>query len=237
MLDGKAVSPGQMVDATSKQLTIPNKGYAGVVTIDGFAEEFNGTIRISDVLREVRLGNRPRRGAIYTDYDDISVVSMPGNQFAFILGDSILLAIKDYRKTGYPYYFMDIINMFEDYRKCDSVIGNWKAIEVGNFIRDDEAILVGAKLNFYDKSRGYLIRIMPPALKARVLFDISRISELLTKNELLLAVYQLNELYHDQVFLLYQLERSNYQPQSKIFANYIAQQKKKYQFELFDFHK
>jgi hypothetical protein len=237
MLDGKLVSPGQIVDANSKQLTIPRKGYAGVVTIDGYAMEFNGTVSVSRMNGEVRWHYRPRIGAVYAcgpfgPY----VITAPENQLGDILGDSMVVAIKD--KAGAEQsYVIEVLNMFDQILRRDTSAGNWKIIEVGSLMQNEEAILFGAKSKRENLYEQHLAKRSSFARKDKALYDISRIPQTSTNKEYLLAVYQLNNLYHDLVFLLYQMERSNYQSQNKIFSNYIDQQKKKYQFELFDFHK
>ncbi len=224
-----------MVDASSKQLTIPKKGYVGVVTMEGYAIRFKKSVKVSEVNDSVIEQINSPRGSVYTCGQEIRIISAPINQYSFVLGDSILLAIDERREAGSPYALV-VKSMFDEVLQQDSLQQNWKVLNVKNLMLTEEAILIQCRSK-ENMSSIKLIRKMLREEGAQFNYDFSRIPPSTSGKEFALALYQLNNLFYDHAFLLYQLERSNYQPQNKIFANYIAKQKKKYQFELFDFHK
>jgi hypothetical protein len=47
LLDGIQVEPGQLVYASSAKLQIPKNGYAGIITIDGYAFKFTNSTWIN----------------------------------------------------------------------------------------------------------------------------------------------------------------------------------------------
>jgi hypothetical protein len=237
MLDGKAVSPGQIVDANSNQLTIPKKGYTGVITNEGDALELNESISVSRIIERANLENHPK--PIHDGggtWQAIEIIRDPKTLYSEIAGDSVLLVLKDNIKKGPP-YIIDWRNEFDEKLLLDTISNNWKTYSAKKIIGKEELVLMQVKVK-----EGYtqLYSMKSPAQKSKskLKFDLSRIpQDSSNEKEFQLAIYHLNHFYYDQLFLLYQLERYNYQPQNKIFANYITQQKKKYQFHLFDFHK
>lgn len=236
-LDGRPVTSGELVYVTSKQLNVPKKGYVGVVTIDGHAKKLTSTSQVAQVNSKIKWYHRPRRRAVYAcgpfgPY----ITSAPQNQFAFILGDSLVLTVSD-SLGAKKSYKIEIRSMFDELIKCDTIHRGWTKISIDKYFEKEEALLYSVNsLKNGDSDGQHLIRKIPETLKSTILNDVEKIPKTSISWEHLLAVYELNELYHDQVFLLYQMERSNYQSQNKIFANYINQLKKKYQFEQFDFH-
>jgi hypothetical protein len=239
MLDGKAVSPGLIADANSNQLIIPKKGYVGVITYEGFAFELLESIRVGDLINKIRRENRPKKILFNSPLAhpiQFEIISAPENRFANVVGDSILLALKDSAKVR-PTYIIEFKNMFDNVLSIDTVFNNWKKYGVRELLSKEEAGLIQAKTGKRETQQ-YLLKNPAEILKSKLTFDLSRIPQNSpNEKEFRLAIYHLDHFYYDHLFLLYQLERSNYQPQNKIFSSYITQQKKKYHFELFDFHK
>lgn len=237
MLDGKAVSPGQMDDANLKQFEIPKNGYVGVITNEGDALELKESIQVSKIIEKANIENHPPPihdgcGSLQT----IQIVSDCHTFYSEVIGDSIFLALRDNIKKGPP-YIIEWRNQYDEKLFVDTIFNNWKVYATNKLIANEKFVLMKVRAK---KRETEMYPLKSPTLPTRnkLSLDLSHIpSHSFDKKLFEIVIYQLNHFYYDQLFLLYQLERSNYQPQNKIFANYIAQQKMKYQFELFDFHK
>jgi hypothetical protein len=242
MLDGKAVSPGQMVYANSEKILIPKNGYAGVITIDGYTYELKKTIRVERVSDNVQRKIQPKinwsMGTVCPNpVEEGEIIGVPENQYANILGDSILLMLKDDTKISTP-YIIELKNMLDKFLMIDTLSNNWKVYNVRKLLSAEGALLISMKEKKDKGTQQYLLKSSTENSKIKLTFDLSRIPrDSPNENVFRLAIYQLNHFYYDHLFCLYQLERSHYQSQNNLLLNYIGQQKKKYQFELFDFHK
>jgi hypothetical protein len=237
LLDGKLVSPGEMVSANSVQLTIPGNGYAGVITREGYALELNRSIQVKRVVDQARGKNQLKMEKKHrTPGAEFETVGIPPHKYAEMDGDSILIAIKDKNKIGPP-YIIEWIKINGLIVETETIYRNWEVKSIKNLMKLDTILF---RVKGSDRFSIELGLLKPPNDNGseKLKFDLSQIRRGLPDEIVLrLAIYQLNQFYYDHLFCLYQLERSNYQPQNKIFSNYISQQKKKYQFELFDFHK
>jgi hypothetical protein len=244
MLDGQAISPGEMVYSTSVSFIIPKEGYLGMIGNNGFVMRFQNSFLVKKLVENLQKTKKPKLRATGVmgigDLVEAEFIGSASLQYGELVGDSILLAIK-VNHHAKPPYFIRFLNLFEDLIETDTISGNWRVYNVRKYLNKDSAILFVAKnaTNTYNYTpEEYLKSASDNSKRKKLNFDLSRIP----KNEIdqliyKIAIYDFNLYFYDQLFLLYQLERSNYQPQNKILTHYINQLKKQYQFELFDFHK
>ncbi len=233
-----------MVYGTSTSFTIPKEGYLSMIGDNGYVMRFEYSFLIKKLVENLKKTKKPRLRATgpigLGDLVNAQIVDFPGSfQYPYLIGDSILLAIK-VNHHAKPPYIIQFLNLFDEVIETDTIFGNWKTFDVRRFLNKDSIILFQAKDidNEWHTNQSLLKSATENSKTKKLSFDLSRIPQ--NEDDQLIykiAIYDFNFYFYDQLFLLYQLERSNYQPQNKIFSNYIAQQKKKYQFELFDFHK
>lgn len=240
-IDRNVVIPGQTVNASRKKLTIPKKEYAIVISKEGYSHLLKSSISVKRVNKKLRwiYGSRMRAtGSVSrTSVWPIEIVGAPQNQFPFILGDSILIAIKsNYVNTKTP-YILEFKNIFEEVLHLDSIHSNWEAKSVKELVENAEnALLLGVHASEVASSQ-HLIRRADDAAKQILNFDLVRTDISHDAAVLRLAIFQSRYFFYDQLFLLYQLDKLNYKPENSILQVYFNKLKEKYRFELFDFHK
>lgn len=236
-MDGIEVKPGQLVDVNSTELTIPTKGYAGIITTGGYALELRESIPVSKIIERAIDENHPP--PVHDGCGSglaIKIVSDCRRYHSHVFGDSILLLLKDNIKKGPP-YVIELRNQFDKKLLVDTLFSNWKAYSLSKIMGKEKFLLIQVKAKKWE-TEPHSIRLPLKTAKEKLEFDLSRIpADFQNEKCFISAIYYLNQFYQDHLFLHFQLERVNYQPQSEIFSNYLAQQKKKYHFELFEFHK
>jgi hypothetical protein len=239
MVDGKVVNPGQFIDSKSKEIVIPKDGYAGVITNEGYALYLtkSGSLKKqSNAIKKNRLNvpftnvcRPPQPLEIVNEYE-LSSSSLPSQ-------DSTIVLVKDNSKKGTP-YFVQYLNMFGEILDVDTLSENYAIVNCKERIGQENFLMFKIKSNAKEATREYFLKQANPIFLTQLNFDISRIpSNSPDKRLFEIAIYQLNHFYYDQLFKLYQVERDNFQSQNIFLTKYIDQEKKKYQFELFDFHK
>ncbi len=237
-LDGQDVSLGQQVIRNSGELTVPRRGYVGVINNEGLAFELTNSISVKSVVDKVHAeNNRILFGARYRE-SEIEIIGRTNNLYSQVVGDSILLALLwiDRQRQSNISCTVKFLNMTDQSLREEMTVHNWKTIEIKSLLESDDVLFEIKSIGVMQREH-FSVKSPEEDSKNKLKFDLSRIpQDISNEKEFQLAIYHLNHFYYDHLFLLYQLERS-YQPQNKIFSNYIAQQKKKYQFELFDFHK
>jgi hypothetical protein len=238
MLDGKVVTPGQVVYGISKQLAIPNKGYAGIVTNKGYSYLLKSKISIKikniDAFIFKKKYDPKLGGAVHLE-SPIRLIDNTRFHSPYLMGDSILLG---WWPTESEWIRIEFSDMSDRPLRADSTNKNWMALGTTELFNKDSVILfsVYAKGYKFSKPLQHLLNRSKGEKFKTLTFDLSRLPY--NDNVLFrLALFELYDFFYDNLFALYQLERSNQQPQNKIFANYVSQLKKQYQFELFDFIK
>jgi hypothetical protein len=239
MLDGKVVSPGQFFSDSANKLKIPKEGYVGIVTNEGYSYLFKSKIsiktkRISKYVFKRKYSAKLRGMAIHES--PIRLIDDTHFHASYLMGDSILLG---WWPTKSKIVQVKFTNMHDRVLRIDSAKTNWVLLNVKELFNMDSTVILSLYENDTKNFRSaqYLIKRPSGSRLTFLSFDLDRIQFVDNRLFLKMVLFELYDLFYDHLRALYQLERSNYQPQSKIFANYINQLKKKYQFELFDFHK
>jgi hypothetical protein len=239
MLDGEAVSPGQMVYRESSKLSVSKGGYAGVLTIDGYSFLFNTKISIdvSAVSKFIfKKKYDSRLGGTVNLESPVRLIDDTHFHSPYVIGDSILLGWWPLKEKTMQIKFE---SMSDELLKLDSTTKNWIVVSTTELFKKDSLVI----FSVYEKDRlgrnqfqNLIKRPLGNRLKA-LAFDMNRLKSVSDKVFLQIILFELYDLFYDHLFQLYQLEYTSNQSQNRIFSSYITQQKKKYQFHLFDFHK
>lgn len=241
LLDGNKVVPGQLVYSHSKALFIPEDGYAGVVSNEGYVYKFLKSILIKKVIKKVHQKNMPSRyyGAVHRgNWGGLEVVGAPSNQFSSIEGDTILIAIIDNTSIGPP-YSIEFTNMFGDVLLIDSISKNMELRDVRSLLDKNNKVLYSIKPRIKNSTTDpFLIKKPSPNAVTQLQFDLSRMPEDWKNNGILkIAIYELNGFYYDHLFQLYKLEKSKQVMNDAFFTNYLTTLKEKYHYDQFEFYK
>lgn len=230
-LDGVEVKPGLIVYDNSIKLEIPKKGYAGVITIEGYAHKLGKSIKVKSINGAAKYSNRESKpfwgGATYR-MDDFTIIGAPSNQFAQILGDSVFFLFKsNYNKN--PPFIGIFSNMFDDVLLSDTIKSNWKIFGVGDLLKKEGAILFTIESNKYRSERILIKR--SEKLNANLNLDLAGIqNDLIAK----LAIYEISKLYYDHLFQLYKIETTKNLNLDPISAAYLAKRREKYQLDQYN---
>jgi len=232
-LDGVEVKPGLIVYDNSIKLEIPKKGYAGVITIEGYAHKLGKSIKVKSINGAAKYSNRESkpfwlRGAIIS-IDYFTVIGAPQNQFAQIMGDSVFFHFRSNYNENPPFTGI-FLNMFDDVLLSDTLKGNWKIFDIGDLLKKEGAILFRIESS-KNKSIQYLIKSGDQKLEAKINFEINRVhNDLIAK----LALHELNNLYYDHLFQLYKIETTKNLNLDPISAAYLAKRREKYQLDQYN---
>lgn len=234
-IDGRAPKIDEIVDGTSKEIFIPKNGYTLIIAREGYVYSITKSISIDKVEKKVKRAFRPRAtGAVLRSFYEIELIGVPLNQFAEVLGDSILIAFKfNYIKPNPP-FVIEYKSMFDEVLNSDSISTNWKTPKVNLYNQD--AVLFDVRNSKYH-SKVHLIKRMNDEHKRKLTVELSKVEELRRSEIIKLVIFESYGFLYDQTFLLYRLTVSDYKPENVFLQAYVERLRKKYHFELFDFHK
>lgn len=246
LLDEAPAYVGQLVYSTSKQLTIPKKGYALLILRKGYAHKYTRSISIKQIKNDIiAFDGFDKQRLTFGRYPyghspnyQISLIGVPQNQFANIFGDSILIAIKSNNNRIRPPYKIQFSNMFGDVLSSDSINTNWKVygVKAPLLLPKEKHMLFQVTGNGISSNEQF-IRLLEDARVNPLKESIAQIINSGSSDLLKVAIFEDNNLLYDQMFLLYQLTRANYLPENEVLADYFNALKRRYNFELFDFRK
>jgi len=213
LLDGIPVKPGQFVYPTSLKLEIPKRGYAVVITKEGYAGKLIRGMKIKSVNESVEYykRERPKLTSPGGHQAPIDLVGNPNHQESDILNDSIFLAISDRTVVGSP-YFITFKNLFEEVIFSDTIKTNWAIYYLPSIIKDEIGLLCYITTPIEDKNFYYFDN---PKLIRRVDLKSNDKIEIYFKgvrsyNEIdLAALYEINGFIYDHLFQLYKIKRNN----------------------------
>lgn len=229
-LDGVEVKPGLIVYDNSIKLEIPKNGYAGVMTIEGYAHVFAKNVKTNLINKKVRkIFERPTVrpwGAVHRSSPyPFKFAGDIRNQFSNIYGDSVFIAFKCYYNDDPPPFKITFLNMFDDILNIDTLNNNWKVFNVRNLLNSEIAILY--KVNSARHGSDImLIKLPSKEFISKVSFDFER---LVKDPATQLALYEIKGLYYDQIFFLYKLEKHESFDLDAISAAYLSKTREKYQ--------
>lgn len=237
-VDNTPVQVGQLVTSNSKQLSIPKNGHALIIVKGGYPLKLTKSIPIDRVENKVQSDGKSRLifgPAIVCHFPGINLIGTPTNQYSNIAGDSILIAIKPIYGGGKPPYKIEFTDMFGTVLSTDSTVANWRIYEVKRSLTQYQFLV------FHVSGKGFggenLIKLLPDEEKKSLNAELAQITNSGSSALLKLTIFEHRKLYYDHMFLLYQLTRSNYQPENEILTSYFSRLKEKYEIELFNFQK
>ena len=228
-LDGNEVIPGQVVYSNSMKLEIPKKGFAGVMTIEGYAAILTKSFKTKFINWSIEYSKKESWHRDVYSIQDFKIQGDFGNQFAQISGDSVFFAFKVNYKMDSP-ITAKFLTMFDEVVLSDTIESNWKVFNVNKLLENEAAILFELSSNTY-RSEKILLRKINIELLSKVNLEIARIQDDLIAK---LALYELNDLYHDHLFQLYKIQTAKNLNLDPISAAYLAKQKEKYQLDQYN---
>lgn len=224
-LDGNEVIPGQIVYSNSIKLEIPKKGFAGVMTTEGYAAILTKSFKAKLVNWSIEYANRETRSsAVIATVPWFTIPGQFSNQFSYISGDSVFFGFKANYKMDSP-ITAKFLTMFDEVVLSDTIESNWKVFNVNKLLENEAAILFELSSNTFTSEKILLVKIKKELLM-KVKFEIARIQDDLIAK---LALYELNDLYHDHLFQLYKIETTKNLNLDLISTAYLAKRREKYQ--------
>lgn len=225
-LDGVEVKPGLIVYPNSIKLEIPKNGYAGVMTIEGYAS----SLKESEMVKSINGKAKPFLvGSVIHETPYFTIIGAPSNQFAQIAGDSVFLCFKVNYKIDPP-YIVKFLTMFDEVVLSAAIESNWMIFDIKRLLENEPAILFQLSSNAY-QSENILFKKINQELLSKVRLEITRIpDDLIAK----LALYELNKLFYDHLFQLYKIETTKNLNLDPISAAYLAKRREKYQLDQYN---
>jgi hypothetical protein len=234
-LDGNEVAAGQVVYSNSLKLEIPKKGYANVMTIEGYAYGLEQNVRVSLVNETIKNNKGVRKAPIHPVYAHPEIFRILGDGSSVIYEDSIFFAVFDLYGIGPPYSLV-FKNVREEVVFQDTLDLNWKIFTVKNLFTENKTLLyrvtsIKPATDFNNPQDYAFIKRDERAIK--------KISQKLEKLEFhdiveLAAFYELYNLEYDHLFQLYKIETTKYLNLDPISIAYLAKQKEKYQLDKYN---
>lgn len=235
-IDGRTPKIDEIVDGTSKEIFIPKNGYALIIVREGYVYSLLKSISVDKVNKKVIRAFRPKAtGAVLRSFYGIELVGVPFiSQFPDLIGDSILVAVKLNNVKLNPPFVIEYKNMFDEVLQHDSMTTNWKIQKMDFY--SQQVLILEAQMGKY-RSIPRLIRNADNERKKASVLELSKITSQGRSKIIKLIVLEFSQLFHDQLFLLFKLTTSGYKPENIFLQAYVERLRKKYHFELFDFHK
>jgi len=233
LLDGIPVKPGQVVYSNSIWLEVPKKGFVGVITIDGYSHELKRRIKVKSINREAKDSNHESKpfwyGAAIPSIPRFSIIGVPSNQISQIAGDSVFFGFKVNYEMDPP-FTAKFLDMFDKILLLNTLESNWGVFNINTLIENEPAILFELSSNTYTSEK-ILLKKINPELLSKVKLEIAKI-----QNDLIarLALYELNHLNHDHLFLLYKIETTKNLNLDPISSIYLAKRREKYQLDRYN---
>jgi hypothetical protein len=236
-LDGRVPKIGEMVYQGSKELHIPETGYALVITHKGDSYVFTKSISVNKVVKKVTRALKPLIapvGSVTRVMNMLEVIGAPSAQFAGVIGDTVLIAVKAHFDNVPPPYVIEFKDMEDEILLSDTLRTNWKIQSIS--FSDLKILLFEVNKDNLQSGR-YLIRKLESTKREKLISDIFQTARVGNSEILKLPMFQMHNLYYDQIFLLYKLTVLDYRPENDILEAYIEKLREKFDFKRFNFHK
>jgi hypothetical protein len=231
-LDGNEVAAGQVVYSNSLKLEIPKKGYANVMTIEGYAYGLEQNVRVSLVNETIKNNKGVRKAPIHPVYAHPEIFRILGDGSSVIYEDSIFFAVFDLYGIGPPYSLV-FKNVHDEVVFQDTLDLNWKIYSVKSLLTKGKALLYRVtsikSSNDFNNPQNY-------AFIKRDERAIKKISQKLEFHNIveLAALYELYNLEYDHLFQLYKVETSKNLTLDPISIAYLAKRREKYQLDQYN---
>lgn len=233
-VDGVEAKPGEIIFSNSKKLNIPKGGYAGVITLDGYAYQLLRGISVKEVPSNVKYNVESRfrpKGAVNRSMPkSFEIAGFMSNEFSEIYGDSILIAFKSYYKIKPPFK-VTFISMYEETIAEYQINRTWEVFSSDSLFKHEAAFLFGisAKDRKQSAEEYSFVKQIRPSLKTKLDIDFPKLD---SNPVTLLAFYEVNKLFGDHIFQLYKIEMSKEELiLDEFLSAYLARTKAKYSLE------
>jgi hypothetical protein len=232
-VDGTQIIPGDIVYSNSNKLNIPEKGYLGILTIQGHTHLLTKSSKVVAVDKEIkaRVERRSRGiGAIHRPIPDRFKIAGDANiRNSEIFGDSIIIAFKSHYKS-LPPFKLTFLNMHDERISEYEINQTWKVFSTDTLFKREEAIMY--QISSGNKTENEIlpfIKKITPTRRQRLNSDFQR----LNKNAVMqLAFFEINRLYYDHIFQLYKMETSKTElVLDEFLSAYLARTKAKYRLQ------
>lgn len=231
MVDGELVNPGDIIYSNSNMINIPETGYLGILSAEGYPHLLTKKARVAAVDERIKLiaeNERRSVGSIHRSMPKpFKIVGVLTNEFNEIFGDSILIAFKCHYKDSPPFK-ITFFTMFDKVIDQYEIDQTWKVFSTDSLFKVETALI--CQISSEGKAGYY--ELAPPIKRARsviekrVRFDLDRLSQ---DPVSLLALYEINRLSLDHIFQLYKIEASNKTLNLDEFLTvYLARTREKY---------
>jgi hypothetical protein len=210
MVDSELVNPGDIIYSNSNKINIPQTGYLGILTIEGYAHLLTKETQVAAVYERIKLiAENERRvlGSIHRSMPNtFKIIGVSVNEFNEVFGDSILIAFRCYYKDSPPFK-ITFFTMFDKVIDQYEIDQTWKVFSTDSLFKVETALI--CQISSEGKADYELappIKRARSVLEKRVRFDLERLSQ---DPVSLLALYEINRLSLDHIFQLYKIEASN----------------------------
>jgi hypothetical protein len=210
MVDSELVKPGDIIYSNSNKINIPETGYLGILSAEGYPHLLTKKARVAAVDEQIKLIEENERRGVGSIHRPIlnpfKIVGALTNEFNQVYGDSILIAFKCHYKNPPPYK-IKFVNMFDEVVDEYEVNQTWKVFSIDSLFKAETALIC----QISSEGRTGFSELSPPikrtrsALAKTVGFDLKRLKQ---DPVSLLALYEINKLPLDHVFQLYKIETS-----------------------------
>ncbi|MBX2897862.1 MAG: hypothetical protein KF763_20640 [Cyclobacteriaceae bacterium] len=237
MVDDELVNPGDIIYSNSNKIDIPQTGYLGILSVEGYPHLLTKKARVAVVDERIRVITENERTGVGSIHRPIpnpfKLVGALTNEFNEVYGDSILIAFKCHYNDSPPFK-ITFVNMFDEIVDEYEVNQTWKVFSTNALFRKETALICQVST---EERTGHIelfppIKKVRPALKKRIDFDIQRLGGPGKDPASLLALYEINRLTLDHIFQFYKTEASNERLNlDEFLAAYLARTREKYRLE------
>jgi len=240
LLDGIPVKPGQFVYSTSVMLEIPKPGYVGVITYEGFVYTLRKNVKVNSVNKKGKYRKEDQNRIFHTGtvYAHPPIVGFEGsleNARHGVYGDSLFFAIFDKSNSGPP-YMVTFVNLFDEITYQDTIGKNWKIYSLSELRKEEQAIMFTIKPlspqpQFYYAEINHILKVMDVKSKHFLETNLNRLEG--QDAAAIAAFYEMNDLFYDQLFQLYRIEKEK--PALDVISKaYFSRMREKYNFDQYN---
>jgi len=230
MVDGSQIKSGDVIYSNSNKFVIPKTGYVGILTIEGYAHLLTKETEVATLNNQIKTRMEKEKrgfGAIHRSMPNpFKIAGGATNQYSEIYGDSVLIAFKSYYEDEPPFK-ITVFDMFDHLMFEVQIDQSWKFFSTDSLLKNETAIIFQISSNRVNRNALlFLIKKLSPSKKKVLDFDFDRLS---THPVALLAFFEINKLFYDQIFQLYKIKTSKQELNLDEFSSaYLARTRERY---------